>query len=61
MMARAACAAGVDGLFIEVHPEPARALSDAATQLPLDSVEHWLPLAVDLHRRTRDARASERT
>jgi 2-dehydro-3-deoxyphosphooctonate aldolase (KDO 8-P synthase) len=61
MMARAACAAGVDGLFLEVHPEPSRALSDASTQLPLDSVESWLPLAVDLHRRTRDARAAERS
>jgi 2-dehydro-3-deoxyphosphooctonate aldolase (KDO 8-P synthase) len=60
MMARAACAAGVDGLFLEVHPEPARAFSDAATQLPLDSVADWLPLAVDLHRRTREARAAER-
>lgn len=60
MMARAACAAGIDGLFMEVHPEPARALSDAATQLPLDSVAAWLPLAVDLHRRTREARAAER-
>jgi 2-dehydro-3-deoxyphosphooctonate aldolase (KDO 8-P synthase) len=50
----------VDGLFLEVHPEPARALSDAATQLPLESVEGWLPLAVDIHRRTREARAAER-
>ncbi len=32
-LARAALAAGVDGFFIEVHPEPARAKSDAATQL----------------------------
>jgi 2-dehydro-3-deoxyphosphooctonate aldolase (KDO 8-P synthase) len=61
MMARAACAAGVDGLFMEVHPEPSRALSDAATQLPLDTVSDWLPLVVDLHRRTRDARAAERS
>ena len=56
MMARAACAAGVDGLFMEVHPEPARAHSDAATQLPLDSVSAWLPLVVDLHRRVRESR-----
>ncbi|RKZ13240.1 3-deoxy-8-phosphooctulonate synthase [bacterium] len=60
MMARAGCAAGVDGLFLEVHPEPARAHSDASTQLPLESVRDWLPLAVDLHRRTREARAGER-
>lgn len=49
MMARAAVAAGVQGLFFEVHPEPARALSDASTQLPLSEVESWLPLVVRLH------------
>jgi 2-dehydro-3-deoxyphosphooctonate aldolase (KDO 8-P synthase) len=32
---RAAVAAGVDGLFLEVHPEPEKALSDAATMLRL--------------------------
>ncbi|MES2123110.1 MAG: 3-deoxy-8-phosphooctulonate synthase [Gemmatimonadota bacterium] len=35
----AAAAAGADGFFIETHPEPARALSDAATQWPLDQLE----------------------
>ncbi|HHE32877.1 MAG TPA: 3-deoxy-8-phosphooctulonate synthase [Chlorobaculum parvum] len=35
-LARAAVAAGVDGLFFEVHPEPLNAMSDAATQVPLD-------------------------
>lgn len=59
MMARAATAAGVDGLFFEVHPEPARALSDASTQLPLHRVEQWLPLAVDLHTRVAAAREAE--
>lgn len=34
-MARAAVAMGVDAVFCEVHPHPAAALSDAATQLPL--------------------------
>ena len=33
-LARAAVAAGADGLFLEIHPEPERALSDATTQLP---------------------------
>lgn len=59
MMARAAAAAGVDGLFLEVHPEPARALSDASTQLPLHSVEQWLPLVVDLHAQVATAREAE--
>lgn len=35
LLARAAAAAGVHALFMECHPEPARALSDASTMLPL--------------------------
>lgn len=35
----AAAAAGVDGFFVETHPEPARALSDAATQWPLHQLD----------------------
>jgi 2-dehydro-3-deoxyphosphooctonate aldolase (KDO 8-P synthase) len=34
-LARAAVATGIDGLFFEVHPDPARAMSDSATQVPL--------------------------
>lgn len=34
-MARAATAVGIDALFLEVHPDPEHALSDAATQWPL--------------------------
>lgn len=37
--ARAAVAIGIDGLFIECHPRPSEALSDAATMLPLDRLE----------------------
>jgi len=39
LLARAAVAAGVNGLFLEVHPEPEKGLSDAATMLPLDWLE----------------------
>ena len=35
-LARAGMAAGVEGIFLEVHEEPARALSDGANALPLD-------------------------
>lgn len=42
MLARAAVVAGVDGLFIECHPEPKKALSDAATMLSLSSIEPLL-------------------
>jgi 2-dehydro-3-deoxyphosphooctonate aldolase (KDO 8-P synthase) len=35
-LARAGCAAGVDGIFLEVHDRPARAKSDGTNALPLD-------------------------
>jgi len=38
MLARAATAAGIDGLFLEVHDNPAAALSDASTQWPLEKL-----------------------
>lgn len=38
-LSRAAVASGADGLFLETHPEPAKAISDAATQLPLSALE----------------------
>ena len=38
-LARAAVAAGVDGMFLEVHPDPDRALSDGPNSLPLGDVE----------------------
>ena len=50
-LALAAVAAGVDALFFETHPDPERALSDAATQLPLGSV----PALLDRVARVRDA------
>jgi 2-dehydro-3-deoxyphosphooctonate aldolase (KDO 8-P synthase) len=37
-LARGAVAVGVDAVFFETHPDPARALSDAATQIPLADV-----------------------
>jgi 2-dehydro-3-deoxyphosphooctonate aldolase (KDO 8-P synthase) len=37
VLARCGLAAGADALFLEVHPEPSRALSDAASQLPLSA------------------------
>ena len=41
-ISRAAIAAGVDGLFIETHPEPSKALSDGANMLKLDLLEDLL-------------------
>ncbi len=42
LLARAATAAGVHALFIETHPEPARAQSDAATMVPLSEMARLL-------------------
>lgn len=41
-IARAGVAAGCDALFIETHPNPAKALSDAASQLPLSLLDALL-------------------
>ncbi len=41
-LARAAIAAGADGLFIETHPQPSQASSDAASMLQLDQLEGLL-------------------
>ena len=49
-LARAAVAVGVDGLFMEVHEEPERALSDSATVFPLARLEALLHTLVDLDR-----------
>ena len=48
-MARAAVAAGVDGVFIETHPDPSKALSDGANMLPLDQLEGLLTTLSSLH------------
>ncbi|NPB08446.1 MAG: 3-deoxy-8-phosphooctulonate synthase [Aquificae bacterium] len=45
---RAAVAVGCDGLFMEVHPEPEKALSDASTQWPLSRLEEVLTAAEEL-------------
>ncbi len=51
----AAAAAGADGFFIETHPDPARALSDAETQWPLDQLERLVRRAVTVWRTARAA------
>lgn len=43
-LARAAAAAGVDGFFIETHPEPSKALSDGPNMVPLTEMEHFLTM-----------------
>jgi 2-dehydro-3-deoxyphosphooctonate aldolase (KDO 8-P synthase) len=41
-LARAAVAVGIDGLFMETHPEPSKAKSDAANAFPLEDVGAFL-------------------
>ncbi|KIC94226.1 2-dehydro-3-deoxyphosphooctonate aldolase [Flavihumibacter solisilvae] len=49
-IAKAALAAGADGLFIETHPNPAVALSDGANMLQLDQLESLLRQLVKLRK-----------
>ncbi|MGD1019816.1 MAG: 3-deoxy-8-phosphooctulonate synthase [Verrucomicrobiia bacterium] len=48
VLARSAVAAGCDGVFLETHPHPDRALSDAASQLPLREVGKLLRTLRDI-------------
>ncbi|NJM24387.1 MAG: 3-deoxy-8-phosphooctulonate synthase [Bacteroidia bacterium] len=50
VLARAGVAAGVDGLFIEAHPQPDRALCDAASQLCMYELEDFMKPLLELHR-----------
>ena len=45
LLAKAAVAAGADGLFIEVHPQPEKAKSDAACIMPIDWLEDLLKVS----------------
>jgi len=47
-LARAAVAAGVDGVFIETHPDCSRALCDATTMLELDGLEELLKKLMEI-------------
>ena len=50
VLARAAVAAGVSGLFMETHPDPSMALSDGPNAWPLDRVQSLLQTLVALDR-----------
>jgi len=49
VLSRAGVAAGVDGVFIETHPEPEKALCDAASQLCVYDLEEFLKPVLELH------------
>ncbi|MDT8402967.1 3-deoxy-8-phosphooctulonate synthase [Sulfuriflexus sp.] len=59
VLARAAVAAGVAGLFMETHPEPARALSDGPNAWPLDRMRELLEVLVQIDRSVKAAGFAE--
>jgi 2-dehydro-3-deoxyphosphooctonate aldolase (KDO 8-P synthase) len=50
VLTRAAVASGISGLFMETHPDPAKALSDGPNMWPLGRMEELLSVVVELDR-----------
>ena len=48
-LTRAAVATGLDGIFMEVHPQPEKALCDGPNSMPLDQVESLLKTLLKIH------------
>ncbi len=61
VLARAAVAAGIAGLFAETHPDPAHALSDGPNAWPLDRMAGLLEVLVELDRSVKRAGFIEHT
>jgi len=52
-LSRAGVAAGVDGVFIETHPDPAKALCDAASQLCVNDLEEFMKPLLEIYEITK--------
>lgn len=52
-LARAAAAVGIDGLFLETHPDPSKAKSDGANSIPLANLEDLLQDVLRVHKACR--------
>lgn len=61
VLARAAVASGIAGVFMETHPDPSKALSDGPNAWPLAKMEDLLHLLVDLDRLVKKAGFAEQT
>jgi len=59
VLARAAIAAGVSGLFMETHPDPAKAMSDGPNSWPLDRMKELLEVLVQIDRGVKAAGFAE--
>ena len=55
VLARAAVAAGVSGLFMETHPDPAKALSDGPNAWPLAKMQSLLEVLIRLDQATKQS------
>jgi 2-dehydro-3-deoxyphosphooctonate aldolase (KDO 8-P synthase) len=53
-LVRAAVAVGVDGLFIETHPNPDEAISDAANQVRLSDMDRLIEQVMAIEKVVRD-------
>ncbi len=49
VISKAGVAAGVDGIFIEAHPNPEKALCDAASQICITDLEEFLKPLIEIH------------
>jgi 2-dehydro-3-deoxyphosphooctonate aldolase (KDO 8-P synthase) len=61
VLARAAVASGVAGVFMETHPDPSKALSDGPNAWPLNKLEDLLHVLVDLDKLVKKAGFIEQT
>ncbi|NOT14941.1 MAG: 3-deoxy-8-phosphooctulonate synthase [Methylotenera sp.] len=61
VLARAAVASGIAGVFMETHPDPAKALSDGPNAWPLHKMQDLLAVLVDLDRLVKKAGFIEST
>lgn len=61
VLARAAVASGIAGVFMETHPDPSQALSDGPNAWPLGKMEDLLHLLVDLDKLVKKAGFAEQT
>jgi 2-dehydro-3-deoxyphosphooctonate aldolase (KDO 8-P synthase) len=61
VLARAAVAAGVSGVFMETHPDPARALSDGPNAWPLDRMRALLEILLQIDRAVKQRPYEEST
>ena len=59
VLARAAVASGVAGLFMETHPNPAEAKSDGPNSMPLDYVAELLSVLIDIDKTVKSSTLSE--